>query len=57
MPHRLKHPANLTISTLRNGHAIPTIGTFATAIFNRTKVGHTVVKFDASQQHLFFFLT
>jgi hypothetical protein len=49
MTNCLKHAADLTISTFRNGDAVPAIGTFAPSGFNRTKVRHAIVKLDTIQ--------
>jgi hypothetical protein len=49
MTNCLKHAADLTVSTFRNGDAVPAIGAFAPAGFNRTKVGHAIVKLDTIQ--------
>ena len=54
MTYRLKHTSYFTVSALRNGHPVPAIRAFATALFNRAKLGHAVVELDTIGQSLLF---
>ena len=56
MAHRLHHAAHFAVAAFGNGHAVPAIGPFAAAIFDRAKLRRAVVQVDAIEQFLLFFL-
>jgi hypothetical protein len=56
MPDGLKHAANLTISALRNRHAIPAIDALAPAGLDGAELRYAVVKLDAFEQAFFLFV-
>ena len=56
MTDRLHHASHFTITTFRNGDAVPTVGAFATAVFDGAKLSHAVFEHDAIEQFLLFFV-
>ena len=49
----LEHAAHFAVTAFRNSDAVPTVGTFATALFDRAKLGWTVVELNAGDELLF----
>jgi hypothetical protein len=56
MTHSLKHASHLTVTPFRDSDTVPTIGTFTTALLDRTELCWTVIKLDSLKQALLFFL-
>jgi hypothetical protein len=56
MADSFKHAAHFAVSSLRNGHLVPTVGAFAAAGFNAAELSHPVVKLYAFEQTFFLFV-
>jgi hypothetical protein len=51
--HSLEHAAHFAVAAFRNGDAVPTVGAFTTALFDRAKLGRPVFELNARDE-LFF---
>ena len=53
----LKHTSHFAVASLRNGHAVPTVRAFTTALFDRTKLSWPIVELDARDELFFLVFT